>query len=228
MENSGGSHGGCIRFNPEASYGANAGLHIARDALEKVKAENPNITYADLYTLAGVVAIEEMGGPSVKWEPGRSDFSSGGAPDGRLPDADKGEIVATISHIRSIFYRMGFDDSEIVALIGAHALGRCYPSRSGYSGPWTRAEFTFSNEYFRELLESKWTVKKWAGPTQFEDETGDLMMLPTDMAMIWDKSFRVYVEAYAKDQDKYFEDFANACSKLFELGVPRKAWYQFW
>ncbi len=41
-------------------------------------------------------------------------------PDGRLPDAAKGP-----PHLRDIFYRMGFNDQEIVALSGAHALGRC-------------------------------------------------------------------------------------------------------
>jgi hypothetical protein len=41
---------------------------------------------------------------------------------------------------------MGFNDREIVALLGAHALGRCHTDRSGYWGPWTFAENTFSNE----------------------------------------------------------------------------------
>ena len=30
-------------------------------------------------------------------------------------------------------------------------------------------------------------------------------MLPTDMALIWDKKLKPYVETYAKDQDKFFE-----------------------
>ena len=30
-------------------------------------------------------------------------------------------------------------------------------------------------------------------------------MLPTDMALIWDKKLKPYVELYAKDQDKFFE-----------------------
>lgn len=34
---------------------------------------------------------------------------------------------------------MGFNDREIVALLGAHALGRCHEDRSGYWGPWTFA-----------------------------------------------------------------------------------------
>ena len=72
----------------------------------------------------------------------------------------------------AIFYRMGFDDRDIVALSGAHALGRCHEEASGYWGPWTFAETTFSNEYFRLLLEETWTLKtthngrKWKGPDQ--------------------------------------------------------------
>ena len=49
------------------------GLNIARDRLEQIKAKFPGISYADLYTLAGVVAVEEMGGPKIKWVPGRTD-----------------------------------------------------------------------------------------------------------------------------------------------------------
>lgn len=35
---------------------------------------------------------------------------------------------ATVAHVRDIFGRMGFNDREIVALLGAHALGRCHTS----------------------------------------------------------------------------------------------------
>lgn len=94
---------------------------VARERLEAIKARYPEVSYADLWTLAGVVAIEEMGGPSIEWRPGRSDAPDSNAcpPDGRLPDASKKQ-----DHVRDIFYRMGFDDREIVALVGAHALGR--------------------------------------------------------------------------------------------------------
>jgi cytochrome c peroxidase len=110
-------------------------------------------------------------------------------PDGRLPGADKGESKATRGHIRDIFYRMGFNDREIVALCGAHALGRCHANASGYVNPWTNAETTFSNEYFRLLIDEKWTVKKthegkpWTGPLQYENKDGNLMMLPADLGM---------------------------------------------
>lgn len=57
----GGSNGATMRFAPEANHGANAGLEVARAKLEKVKQEFPQITYSDLWTLAGVCAIQEMG-----------------------------------------------------------------------------------------------------------------------------------------------------------------------
>lgn len=159
-----------------------------------------------------------QGGPAVVWRPGRADAASAAActPDGRLPDASK-----KADHLRAIFYRMGFNDQEIVALAGAHALGRCHTDRSGFSGPWTFAPTTFSNEYFRLLVEEKWVPKKWDGPAQLVDaKTGSLMMLPADMALVEDPKFRVHVEAYAKDADRFFGDFADAFRKLEELGVP--------
>ena len=45
-------------------------------------------------------------------------------------------------------------------------------------------------------------------------------MLPTDMVLVQDKDFKKYVEAYAKDNDLFFKDFAAVVTKLFELGVP--------
>ncbi|CEG35772.1 cytochrome c peroxidase [Plasmopara halstedii] len=222
-DNSGGSTGGTIRFEPEINHGGNAGLHLAIRALEKVKKNHPEITYADLYILAGVTMIEEMGGPEIPFRVGRPDANSGNeptqTPDDRLPNADMGSKEKTAQHVRDVFYRMGFDDRDIVALVGAHAIGRCYPSRSGYSGPWTNAEWTFSNMYFRELLENKWTVKKWNGPMQYEDPTGNLMMLPSDMVLIEDPNFKKYVELYAKNEDLWFKDFSKAFVKLTENGV---------
>lgn len=49
----------------------------------------------------------------------------------------------------------GFNDQEIVALAGAHAVGRCHTDRSGFDGPWTFSPVTFSNEYFKLLLNEK-------------------------------------------------------------------------
>jgi len=216
----GGSQGATMRFHPESGDGANAGLDQARAALEPIKAKYPWISYADLWTLAGAVAIEEMAGPRVPWHPGRTDYDSGVRcpPVGRLPDAAKGA-----QHIRDVFYRMGFDDREIVALLGAHALGRCHSNRSGYDGPWTRSPTMVTNMFFQELLNNKWIPRKWSGPLQYTDEaTKELMMLPADLALLSDPRFAPWVKKYAEDSDLWFTDFAAAFAKLLELGVPRE------
>jgi len=206
-----------MRFEPEALHGANAGLNTARDLMEKVKQEFPWISYGDLWTLGGVAAIQEMAGPKIPWRPGRIDgFAAHATPDGRLPDASQGG-----DHLRSIFYRMGFNDQEIVALSGAHALGRCHVNRSGYDGPWTFSPTTVTNDYFQLLFNESWVWKKWNGPKQLEDKkTKTLMMLPTDYVLVQDKSFKKFARAYADSQDLWFRDFSNVVSRLFELGVP--------
>jgi len=239
----GGSDGATMRFKPECDHGGNAGLGIARNLLEPIKAKHPNVTYADLYILAGVVAVEEMGGPKVTFRWGRTDApkpqepkdDSRFSPDGRLPDGDK-----HAAHLRDIFYRMGFDDRGIVALSGAHAVGRCHTDRSGFWGPWTHAESTLSNEYYRLMFEEKWTPKKthngqeWKGPPQFENKDGDLMMLSTDLALVEDPKFKIWAEKYYKDEEFWFKDFANYYQQLNELGLEtwklysEVPWYKFW
>jgi catalase (peroxidase I) len=106
-----------MRFAPESAHGANAGLAVARQRLESVKAKHPDISYSDLWSLAGVVAIQEMGGPDIPWRPGRrdADGSTRCTPDGRLPDASKkaaresaaAAAAATAKRVVSVVKRIG-------------------------------------------------------------------------------------------------------------------------
>ena len=206
-----------MRFAPESEHSANAGLVNARNFLEPIKSQFPWISYSDLWTLAGVCALQEMQGPTIPWRPGRSDRDvSACTPDGRLPDGSKGS-----DHLRAIFGRMGWNDQEIVALSGGHALGRCHSDRSGFDGPWTFSPTVVTNDYYRLLLEEQWAWRKWDGPAQYQDKTTkSLMMLPTDMALVKDKKFKQWVEKYAEDSDLFFKDFSNVVMRLYELGVP--------
>ena len=56
--------------------------------------------------------------------------AAGGAP---WPNAASGAG----EHLRHVFYRQGFNDQEIVALSGAHTIGRAFPNRSGFGVPCT-------------------------------------------------------------------------------------------
>ena len=207
MSKSGGSGGGTIRFKEELAHGANAGLDKAVAWLEPVHKKHPQVcmprmsriqtpyrgprttltpiiypqvSYADLYTLAGAESVEAMGGPEVPWRAGRVDAMTPDAvtPDGRLPEADAGRPEATAASLRQVFGRMGFDDREIVALSGAHALGRCHAENSGYVGPWQGAPTIFSNVYFKLLAKQTkaeyWTPDDRYSKLQYRDKSGTL------------------------------------------------------
>ncbi|CAI0557489.1 unnamed protein product, partial [Linum tenue] len=192
-----GGPNGSIRNDEELAHGANSGLKIALGFCEEVKAKHPKITYADLFQLAGVVAVEVTGGPTIEFVPGRKD-SKVSPKEGRLPDAKQGS-----PHLKDVFYRMGLSDKEIVALSGGHTLGRAHPERSGFDGPWTKEPLKFDNSYFVELLKG---------------ETEGLLKLPTDNALLDDPAFRPFVDLYAKDEDAFFKDYAAAHKRLSELG----------
>lgn len=218
---------GSIRFSPEKDHGANKGLDWALDALEPVKKKYPQVTYADLFQLASATAVELGGGPKIPMRYGRVDVSSPEdcAPDGNLPAAaapfPKG-CATPQEHLKDVFYRMGFNDQEIVALSGAHTLGRAKLERSGAPGvkamtkytkngpgnpggsSWTREWLKFDNSYFKDVKEAS-------------DE--DLLILPTDACIFEDEGFKPWAELYANDQDKFFEDYAAAHCKLSEIGA---------
>lgn len=217
MTNDGSANTASMRFAPEANHGANNGLGISRAKLEPLKQKYPGCSYADLWVLASLVAIEAMGGPKIPFRFGRKDAPSAEAcaPDGRLPDASLG-----VQHIRDVFTRMGFSDREMVALIGAHAVGECYAENSGFVGPWTHDRYTFSNTFFTALMDEEWILDKRRPQLQYTDlATKTLMMLPTDVALLFDPSFKQLVAEYASSEDVFFRDFSKAYQRLVELGV---------
>ena len=81
-----------MRFSPERTDDANAGLGIVRDLLLPIKKAHPEVSFADLWVLGGHVAVEFLGGPNVPFRLGRTDASDGFTcpANGRLPDAAQG------------------------------------------------------------------------------------------------------------------------------------------
>ncbi|KAL1205792.1 L-ascorbate peroxidase 3 [Cardamine amara subsp. amara] len=98
---------------------------------------------------------------------------------------------------------MGLSDKDIVALAGAHTLGRAHLERSGFDGPWTRDPLKFDNSYFVELL---------------KEEESEGLQLSMDKTFLDVPEFRNYIELYAKDEDAFFIDYAESHKKLSELG----------
>lgn len=204
----------------ESAHGANAGLQLARDEVAPLKYKYEDFSHSDFWSLIACCAIKVMGGPTIPWRAGRPDSEAGSdsVPDGRLPDATQGS-----GHLRDVFHRMGFTDQEIVALAGAHAVGMCHGDRSGFIGPWTVTPLDFNNKFFLNLVNMKWHKKTQPNGLEVyvtKDQPG-IIMLPTDMALVFDEKMVCWVELYARDQDRFFADFATAFAKLQELGVDR-------
>ncbi|GLJ25067.1 hypothetical protein SUGI_0479580 [Cryptomeria japonica] len=214
-----GGANGSLRFEIELNYTANAGLINALKLLQPIKDKYTNITYADLFQLASATAIEDAGGPEIPMKYGRVDAPrpEDCPPEGKLPDAGP---PSPADHLRDVFYRMGLTDKEIVALSGAHTLGRSRPERSGWGKPetkytkdgpgapggqsWTVEWLKFDNSYFKDIKERR---------------DLDLLVLPTDAVLFEDPGFKVYAEKYAVDQDAFFKDYAEAHAKLSNLGA---------
>ena len=238
---------GSIRFEPEIKHGANAGLVNAVNLLEEIHKEHPTVSYADLIQMASARAIETAGGPNIGLRFGRVDVTDadmcpkeGNLPDGAPgPDGNYGGDGGTAStrdstpegHLRKVFYRMGMNDEEIVALSGAHTLGRAYKDRSGLGKEktkytdgsmkqkaidgsdvpytpggqsWTDQFFVFDNSYFKILDDP--------------DADDELLKLKTDTSVFDDKDFRPFAEKFRDDQDAFFASYAKAHKKLSELG----------
>lgn len=237
---------GSIRFEPEINHGANAGLSGAVALLEPVKEKYPDMSYADIFQMASALAIEKAGGPKIDMVYGRVDATSPDqcSPEGNLPDAEAGdegkfggpggtastEDETPAGHLRKVFFRMGLNDEDIVALSGAHTFGRAYADRSGLGkektkftdgseqktadgkkapytpggSSWTANWLIFDNSYFTTLVDDE------------ADE--ELLKLTTDKEVFVDKKFKPFAEKFRDDQDAFFESYAKAHKKLSELG----------
>ena len=151
---------GSIRLDSELNRAPNAGLQKAIALLTPIKTRFPNISWADLIQMAAVVAIKEAGGPQIDLIYGRIDVSSELLDLEKITKAAANtHELRTISsiafkhamcpvypsavppypdgapsadvHLRNVFYRMGLNNREAVALCGGHTLGRAFKDRTG-------------------------------------------------------------------------------------------------
>lgn len=224
---------GASHFKKNIDHAHNAGLPTAVALLDPIKAKHPLVSWADLFQMSSVVAVELAGGPVIPLKYGRVDAPAPEDADpGNLPEpapVSHGKFydgsATPAEHLRRVFTgNMGLSDQDIVALSGAHSLGRVRPERSGFGkestkytkdGPgtpggssWTVDWLVFNNDYYVETLKAK----EGKGDP-------DLVVLPTDQAVFDDPAFAKIGLAYAEDQDLFFRDYVEAHVKMSELGV---------
>ena len=189
---SGGAHGAIHLLN-EAARAENSGWStVCLELISQAKADFPSLSWADLVAVAGAVAVEMCGGPTIRVGLGRVDALEP-APEHRLPTTDEGA-----TKLKAHFERMGMGSRELVALSGGHTLG------SSAGRPFTRDPEIFSNSYFQHVISGV-------------DEAGTTL-LESDRALLDDPELRGWVELYAQDRQRFFEDFADAYYRLTWLG----------
>lgn len=237
-----------IIFDPEINHGANAGLTKAVGYLKTFKEKFPLVSWADLIQMASACAIQVAGGPIIPMRYGRVDVKDGSACPGRksrgtadnagLPDAMApfgcGAQDAA-AHLRNIFYRMGFDDEGIVALSGAHTLGRAFKERSGTvecgygdknASPHTRSGciVRYDGKAGVGMAGGKSWTSNWLtfDNSYFQylkrEKDPNLIWFPTDAALHEDPNFKVYFDRFADSKEAFFHSYSKVHKQLSELG----------
>ncbi|KAJ3018672.1 UNVERIFIED_CONTAM: hypothetical protein HDU68_011044 [Siphonaria sp. JEL0065] len=244
----GGPHATMNLQDPEDPQ--NKGLQRAIDALEPLYEEyHAKISRADLWSYAGAVAVRVMGGPNTKWRPGRQDISDILNARLKSPDNDLPRATDSWPTIKKKFESMGLNVSEVAALLhGGHGVGRCHREYSGYHGPWTGQENTFSN-FYGPLLnptgpktnESLPAIKSWQRNGINPVNGGMVMELPSDVEMVEtgfldfphspsagvpgpgaNQDFILFNSPGRGPRDVFFKYFASAFATLLEVTLDPK------
>lgn len=229
-----GGANGSIRFDTELVHGGNAGLVKAVGYLKKFKEKFSSVSWADLMQMASVIGIKLCGGPDIPMRWGRIDVvaasqcpKEGNLPDGNAPFGDASADAST--HLRRVFYRLGLSNRDIVALSGAHTLGRAFKQRSGTAPEGYGKGTKFTDGKFVARGDGKrgvgmsggrsWT-KKWLtfDNSYFKERDNHLLVLETDATLRSDPEFSPYFNLYAESEEIFFRDYALAHSMLSELG----------
>ncbi|CAE7945005.1 APXT [Symbiodinium necroappetens] len=252
-----GGANGAIRFAGEMNFGANAGLDKAKGFLDEFAKKYPEAlssgriaacsalyigAHETLLSCVAVMASSRYGRVAVTSDSecvksaSREGFSgNAGLPDAEPPFGCGAPTAA--QHLRNVFTKkMGFTDQEIVALSGAHTIGRAFKERSGACpfgyGEQAASKYTKGDCIVRKdgskgvgmVGGASWT-KNWLtfDNSYFKDyklsyEDDSLLWFKTDEALHTDPEFKKYFDLYAKDQDAFFKDYAKAHKKLSELG----------
>lgn len=171
-----GGANGSIRFLTELKDPQNAGLEEAIELLTPLKNRYNMISWADLIQMGGALGVELCGGPKLNIFYGRIDVEEDlrdltfqemhelkeKYASKRLLAIDEDDLrnryfpqpmapyplgeKTPAQHIRNLSNRLGLSDEEIVALCGAHTIGRAFKERSGvcpfYAGEQGATKYT--------------------------------------------------------------------------------------
>ncbi|MCX7999651.1 MAG: hypothetical protein N3A69_11990, partial [Leptospiraceae bacterium] len=99
----------------------------------------------------------------------------------------------------SYFKRLGFNLKEMIALTGAHTVGKAHGKF------FTHDPYSFNNSYFKYLL----------GLLKPKE---DNILLESDLEQLSNQESYTLIQRYATDEGIFLEDFKKAFEKLLSFG----------
>ncbi|GLT33314.1 hypothetical protein SLA2020_079140 [Shorea laevis] len=188
----------------------------------------PNtVSCADILAVATRDLLTMLGGPHYTVYLGRKDsrISKSSLAESNLP-----RPTMPMSQLIDIFTKRGFTIQEMVALSGAHTVGLSHCKEFSFN---IRND-THYNPRFAQALQQAcsgypqnptlsvfndiMTPNKFDN-LYFQNLPRGLGVLESDHSLYNDPRTRPFVELYAKDQNKFFQDFAKAMQKLSLYGI---------
>ncbi|KAG8637970.1 peroxidase 63 [Manihot esculenta] len=188
----------------------------------------PNtVSCADILAVATRDLVTMVGGPYYNVLLGRKDYrtSKSSYVDGNLP-----KPTMSMSQIINIFASKGFSIQEMVALSGAHTIGFSHCNEftsyiyndTHYNPRFAQGLQRACADYHKNpalsVFNDIMTPNKFDN-MYFQNLPRGLGLLESDHGLYNDPRARPFVEMYAKDQNKFFQDFARAMQKLSVYGV---------
>jgi catalase (peroxidase I) len=92
---------------------------------------------------------------------------------------------------------------------------------SGFEGPWTSNPLRWDNQFFQLLADEVFVVDigpggkhQWRIDNPMNEADADLMMLTSDLALVYDSNYSSLVTEFAADQNALDIAFSNAWAKL--------------
>ncbi|XP_019087127.1 PREDICTED: peroxidase 63-like isoform X2 [Camelina sativa] len=192
----------------------------------------PNtVSCSDIIAVAVRDLLVTVGGPYYEISLGRRDSRT-----------SKSSLVSDLLPLPSMqisklidqFSSKGFSVQEMVALSGAHTIGfshckeftnRVNPNNStgtGYNPRFAdalrKACSNYKNDPTLSVFNDVMTPNKFDN-MYFQNIPKGLGLLESDHGLFSDPRTRPFVELYARDQDRFFIDFAGAMQKLSLYGV---------